>query len=92
MTPDDLAGVLAEMKKRHAELNDSLSDPKIYADRFRCRSLSREKGRLEDFFHLYDEWERALRELAENHKMLQTEQDESLRQLIASDMERIGKH
>ena len=86
MTPEDLAGVLAEMKKRHAELNESLSDPKIYADRFRCRSLSREKGRLEDFFRLYDEWSRALRELDENHKMLQTEQDESLRQLIDSDM------
>ena len=90
MTPNDLAGVLADMKKRHAELNESLSDPKIYADRFRCRTLSREKGHLEDFFQLYDEWDRAVRELAENHKLLQTEQDEALRQLIAADMEELS--
>lgn len=90
MTPQDLAGVLADMKKRHAELNESLSDPKIYADRFRCRTLSREKGHLEVFFQLYEEWDRAVRELAENHKLLQTEQDEALRQLIAADMEELS--
>ena len=85
MTPQDLAGVLAEMKERHAEVERQLSDPKIYSDRTLCRKLSRERGRLEAFFQLYDDWSRALRELAGNHEMLQTEQDESLRQLIATD-------
>ena len=87
MTPQDLAAVLADMKNRHAELEKELSDPKIYSDRFRCRSLSRERGRLENFFHLYDDWSRALRELEENHELLQTEQDEELRQLISAEME-----
>ena len=59
MTPQDLAAVLADMKNRHAELEKQLSDPKIYSDRFRCRSLSRERGRLENFFHLYDDWSRS---------------------------------
>ena len=89
MTPQDLSGVLSEMKKRHIELDSCLADPKIYSDRFQCRALSREKGRLEDFFQLYDRWERSLRELADNHEMLQTEQDETLRQMIASDMEEL---
>ena len=84
MTPQVLAAVLADMKKRHAKLEKELSDPKIYSDRFRCRSLSRERGRLENFFHLYDDWSRALRELSENHELLQTEQDEELRQLISA--------
>ena len=54
MTPQDLAGVLAEMKERHAEVERQLADPKIYSDRFRCRSLSRERGRLESFFQEAD--------------------------------------
>ena len=33
MTPQDLSGVLAEMKGRHAEVERQLSDPKIYSDR-----------------------------------------------------------
>ena len=86
MTPQDLSAVLTEMKQRHGELELQLADPKIYSDRLQCRSLSREKGHLEDFFQLYDDWSRALRERAENHELLQTEQDDSLRQLIMADM------
>ena len=79
MTPQDLAGVLAEMKERHAEVEKELSDPKIYSDRLLCRKLSRERGRLEEFFLLYDDWSRALHEASENHEMLQTEQDEGIK-------------
>ena len=86
MKPQDLAGVSAEMKVRHDELDRELSDPKIYSDRFRCRALSRERGRLEDFFRLLERWTKALKDLDENHAMLQTEQDPSLRQMIEADM------
>ena len=85
MTPDDLNSVLFSMKTRYAELEKQLADPQIYADRFRCRALTRERGHLEDFFRTYDNWTRALRESAENREMLQTEQDETLRQLIESE-------
>lgn len=87
MTPDDLNSVLFSMKARYAELEKQLADPQIYADRFRCRVLTRERGHLEDFFRTYDNWTRALRESAENREMLQTEQDETLRQLIESEQE-----
>ena len=87
MTPDDLNSVLVSMKARYAELEKQLADPQIYADRFRCRTLTRERGHLEDFFRTYDSWTRALRESAENREMLQTEQDETLRQLIESEQE-----
>ena len=87
MTPDDLNSVLFSMKARYAELERQLADPQIYADRFRCRALTRERGHLEDFFRTYDNWTRALRESAENREMLQTEQDETLRQLIESEQE-----
>ena len=87
MTPQDLAGMLADMKKRHDELEHQLSDPKIFSDPFHCRVLSREKSRLEEFFSLYENWSHAVRELEENRELLQVEQEEALRQLIAADME-----
>ena len=90
MTPQDLSGTLTEMKIRHAELEKRLSDPNIYSDRFQCRTLSRERTRLENFFRLYDGWSRALREQSENHDLLQTEQDEELRQLISAEMESLN--
>lgn len=86
MTPDDLSSILLSMKARHAELEEQLADPQIYANRFRCRALTRERGHLEDFFRIHDSWTRALRESAENRAMLQTEQDETLRQLIESEL------
>ena len=86
MTPQDLAGVLAEMKKRHAELETALADPNVYSDRFRFRTLNRERGQLESFFRLYETWTRSLTELEANGRMLQTERDEALRQLIEADM------
>ena len=86
MTPQDLAGVLAEMKKRHAELESALADPNVYSDRFRFRTLNRERGQLESFFRLYETWTRSLNELEANSRMLQTERDEALRQLIEADM------
>ena len=87
MTPQDFAGILADMRSRYDELNLRLTDPGIYSDRFQCRVLTSERRRLENFFHLYEKWSRSLREWEENHSLLQTEQDEAMRQMISAEMD-----
>ncbi|OQA82694.1 MAG: Peptide chain release factor 1 [Lentisphaerae bacterium ADurb.Bin242] len=86
MRPEDLALQLERMKERYGEIETRLSDPRIYADPFQCRTLTRERGRLSEFFRLFKEWSDALRESADNREMLQTEQDEGLRRMIENEL------
>ena len=89
MRPEELAVPVEKMKIRLAELETILSDPAVYADRFRSRTLSRERGNLEEFFKMYEDWSKALTELEENRLMLQEEQDLSFCQLIESEIQRL---
>ena len=74
------------MKEHFAELDAKLADPQIYAKQFECRVHSAERQRLGTVFRLYDDWAKALRELRENHELLQTEQDDSFKALLQNDI------
>ena len=74
------------MKARYRDIENQLSDPRVYANQFQCRTLTRERGRLSEFFRLHKEWADSLRESTENHELLQSEQDEALRQMIESEI------
>ena len=78
MSPEDLALQMSRMKEHFAELDAKLADPQIYAKQFECRVLSAERQRLGTVFRLYDDWAKALRELRENHELLQQTPDETL--------------
>ena len=82
MSPEDLALQMSRMKEHFAELDAKLADPQIYAKQFECRVLSAERQRLGTVFRLYDDWAKALRELRENHELLQTEQDDSFKTIL----------
>lgn len=86
MSPEDLALQMSRMKEHFAELDAKLADPQIYAKQFECRVLSAERQRLGTVFRLYDDWSKALRELRENHELLQTEQDDSFKALLQNDI------
>ncbi|MEI3003969.1 MAG: PCRF domain-containing protein [Victivallales bacterium] len=86
MSPEDLALQMSRMKEHFAELDAKLADPQIYAKQFECRVLSAERQRLGTVFRLYDDWAKALRELRENHELLQTEQDDSFKVLLQNDI------
>ena len=86
MSPEDLALQMSRMKEHFAELDAKLADPQIYAKQFECRVLSAERQRLGTVFRLYDDWAKALRELRENHELLQTEQDDSFKALLQNDI------
>ena len=48
MRPEDLSQQLDRMKARYRDIENQLSDPRVYANQFQCRTLTRERGRLSD--------------------------------------------
>lgn len=89
MTPDDIAGHLESLRSRYEELEKRLSDPSIYSDHIEAEKVSREHRKLAKLFSAADRWTKALEELGENTQMLRQEEDEELREMISSDIEKL---
>lgn len=86
MIPEDIAGYIENLHGRFAELEAALADPAIYARGAECRRVSQEHRKLETLFRKFDDWRKALAELADNREMLTAENDAELRELIAADI------
>ena len=86
MVPEDIAGYIENLHGRFAELEAALADPAIYARGAECRRVSQEHRKLETLFRKFDDWRKALAELADNREMLTAETDAELRELIAADI------
>jgi peptide chain release factor 1 len=86
MIPEDIAGYIENLHGRFAELEAALADPAIYARGAECRRVSQEHRKLETLFRKFDDWRKALAELADNREMLTAETDAELRELIAADI------
>lgn len=86
MTPADLENLTAPMKVRFAELENALADPAVYSHPAKSGALMRERSRLESFFAIYDNWQNVLKQIADNHSLLDTESDPAVRELIESDL------
>lgn len=86
MVPEDIAGYIENLHGRFAELEAALADPAIYARGAECRRVSQEHRKLETLFRKFDDWRKALAELADNREMLTAETDVELRELIAADI------
>ena len=89
MTPTEIAGHIDSLRSRGEEVERELSDPAVYSDQKKCRSLSRELSRLKDLFEIYDKWSKALGELEENRIMLSEEGDEEFQSLISADIQKL---
>ncbi len=86
MVPEDIAGYIQNLHERFSELETALADPNIYAKTVECRRISQEHRKLDTLFQKYNNWCKALDDLAENRKMLTTEEDAELRDLITADI------
>ena len=86
MVPEDIAGYIENLHGRFAELEAALADPAIYSRGAECRRVSQEHRKLETLFRKFDDWRKALAELADNREMLTAETDAELRELIAADI------
>ena len=91
MTPEDFTQILSEMRERSTLLEKELSDPKIYADRLRFRTLNMERKCLSLFFTAFENWEKALREEEEARQLLANEQEEELRELLEEELARLAE-
>ena len=69
---------LAEIEKRYDELNRLMSDHKIIQQQSEFQKLAKEQSELSDIVKEYQEWKKNVRQLVENEKILEEEQDAEL--------------
>lgn len=89
MTPTEIAEHIDGLRTRAGEVETELSDPAIYSNQNKCRSLSRELRKLKDLFENFDKWVKALGELDDNRAMLSEESDEEFQSLISADIQKL---
>lgn len=86
----DLQPHIASFSKRFAETEAMLNDPKVFDNPKRAQELSREYSRLKDLVAYGNAYLKTIEELAENRKLLQTEQaDSELAQMLKEDVVRL---
>ncbi len=86
MNPDEIAEHIDGVRRRRAELEARLADPAVYANQAECKRISRERTRLGSLVDTFDSWRAALKQLAENREMLQTEIDAELRSMAETEI------
>ncbi|MDD5697437.1 MAG: peptide chain release factor 1 [Victivallaceae bacterium] len=87
MTPQEISGYIDNLKDRFKELEQRLSEPAIYSRPLEAKAVSQEHRKLENLFRDLEAWKTALDELEENRTLLEEEEDEELKTLIAADIE-----
>ena len=90
MTPQEIESHITKLKERFKEVTEKLSDPAIYSRQDECRTLSRERQKLEALFTNTERWVKALEEVDENSQMLAEEEDEEFQAVISADLEKLN--
>ncbi len=81
---------IERFRRRHAELETALSDPKVFDNPQRAQELSREYSRLKELVATGDLYKKALADLDENRALLKTETpDSELAQLAKEEIVRL---
>ncbi len=86
MQPEELEHLISPMRERRSALEKELEQPSVYADPVLSGKLLRERGRLQDFFSVYDRWVTLLRERAEALELLETEHDPELADMVRAEL------
>lgn len=89
MTPQEIESHINQLRDRFLEVTEKLSDSAVYSNQDECRTLSRERQKLENLFNNFDRWVKALAELEENTQMLSEEDDEEFKAVITADIEKL---
>ncbi|MCH8208527.1 MAG: peptide chain release factor 1 [Nitrospinae bacterium] len=79
---------LAAFENRYNDLNGLLSDPKVIANQPEFQKYAREQSELSPVVSKYRDWKKVCRELEENQKILEEENDQ---ELIAMAQEEAGQ-
>jgi len=78
---------LAEIEKRYEELNQLMSDHKIIQQQSEFQKLAKEQSEIAQIVKEYQEWKKNARQLEENQKILEEEQDAELVDLAREEVE-----
>lgn len=89
MRPEDIEGFISKLKGRFQELETRLADPSIYSRHLEMKKVSLEHRKLGTLFQSFENWNRALRELAENRELAEVEEDAELREMALEDVARL---
>ncbi len=80
---------IPELRRRHAELAERLSDPAVFADPARLRDVAREHSELGPVAEMAGLLERVRRELAESRELMEAGGEAELVELARSEVERL---
>ncbi len=80
-------GQLAEIEKRYEELNQLMSDHKVIQQQSEFQKLAKEQSEIAQVVKEYREWKKNTRQLDENQKILEEEQDAELVDLALEEVE-----
>jgi len=78
---------LAEIEKRYDELNRLMSDPKVIQQQSEFQKLAKEQSELSQVVKEYQEWKKNTRQLEENQRILEEEQDAELVDMAREEVE-----
>lgn len=91
MTPQDISAYIDTLRSHFLEIEKKLADPTIFSRQNEYRQTSIEHQRLQELFHDYDRWVKACEELEQNTELIHVEEDEELKELIQTDIEKLEK-
>ena len=78
---------LAEIEKRYEELNQLMSDHKVIQQQSEFQKLAKEQSEIAQVVKEYQQWKKNARQLEENQKILEEEQDAELVDLAREEVE-----
>jgi peptide chain release factor 1 len=78
---------LVEIEKRYEELNQLMSDHKVIQQQSEFQKLAKEQSEIAQVVKEYREWKKNARQLEENQKILEEEQDAELVDLAREEVE-----
>jgi peptide chain release factor 1 len=77
------------LRRRYAELGRQISDPAVLKDRQRYQTLTREHARIGEQLEVGERWLHLDAQVAENRRLLKTEKDPELHQLVREELENL---
>lgn len=78
---------LAEIEKRYDELNQLMSDPKVIQQQSEFQKLAKEQSDIAPIVKEYQGWKKNARQLEENQKILEEEQDAEMADMAREEVE-----
>ncbi len=80
---------IEKIKERHKELENLLSDPDVFKDQNRFRSMAKEQSELSEIVEKADEYIHKLNRIKEAREIIQNEQDRELIELAEEEIKEL---